>query len=350
MTATSPSPAVLLLDAAQVAALMPVADAIPVMSEMFAALAREQIYLPLRQIIRPPEALGAKGMLGMMPAFIAGSAGNGAGGDKPPVYGAKVGTFFPGNSTLGKDPHQGCVVLMSGETGELLAIMNAAEITGIRTAAVTGLATRLLARHDATCLALIGAGHQAHWHLAALAAARPLQHVRVASRSRASAQAFVDKEQPNYSFTLEAADSVEAAVCDADIVVTVTNTTEPVLHSAWLAPGTHVNLVGSSTPRHREADTELMARARLFVDRRESTVNESGDYLAAAAEGRIGPEDLLAELGELVIGRHPGRTSAEEVTLFKSLGMGAQDVALAAALYRRAQTPSGENVGVRAAI
>ncbi|VVD72912.1 ornithine cyclodeaminase [Pandoraea aquatica] len=341
MSATHASPPVLLLDAAQIAALMPVADAIPVMSDMFAALAREQIHLPLRQIIRPPEALGAKGLLGMMPAFL-GSEASGL-----PVYGAKVGTFFPGNSALGRDPHQGCVLLMSGETGELLAVMNAAEITGIRTAAVTGLATRLLARHDASRLALIGAGHQAHWHLAALAAARPLQHVRVASRSLATAQAFVEKEQPNYDFRLEAAESVEAAVCDADIVTTVTNSTDPVLQAGWIAPGTHVNLVGSSTPRHREADTMLMARAQLFVDRRESTVNESGDYLAAAAEGRIGPEDLLAELGDLVIRSHPGRTDTESVTLFKSLGMGAQDVALAAALYQRAQAA---NTGVRAAI
>ncbi|ALS64589.1 ornithine cyclodeaminase family protein [Pandoraea apista] len=341
MSATASTPPVLLLDAAQVAALMPVADAIPVMSDMFGALARGQIHLPLRQIVRPPDALGAKGMLGMMPAFL-GSAASGL-----PVYGAKVGTFFPGNSAQGKDPHQGCVLLMSGETGELLAVMNAAEITGIRTAAVTGLATRLLARHDATRLALIGAGHQAHWQLAALAAARPLRHVRVASRSLATAQAFVDKEQPNYGFRLEAAGSVEAAVRDADIVVTVTNATDPVLQAGWLAPGTHVNLVGSSTPRHREADTALMARAQLFVDRRESTINESGDYLAAAAEGRIGPEDLLAELGELVIRTHAGRTDAEAVTVFKSLGMGAQDVALAAALYQRAQAAG---VGTRATI
>ncbi|MBN4665839.1 ornithine cyclodeaminase family protein [Pandoraea nosoerga] len=338
MSATSPSPAVLVLDAAQVAALMPVADAIPVMSDMFAALARGQIHLPLRQIVRPPEALGAKGLLGMMPAFIGGGE---------PVYGAKVGTFFPGNSTLGKDPHQGCVVLMSGETGELLAIMNAAQITGIRTAAVTGLATRLLARHDATRLALIGAGHQAHWHLAALVAARPLRHVRVASRSLESAQRFVDAVQPHYDVTLEAAGSVQDAVRDADIVVTVTNATDPVLEAKWLAPGTHVNLVGSSTPRHREADTALMALGQLFVDRRESTINESGDYLAAAAEGRIGPEHLLAELGEIVVGAHPGRTDAASVTLFKSLGMGAQDVALAAALYQRAQDAGA---GARVAI
>lgn len=341
MSATSLTPPVLLLDAAQITALMPVADAIPVMSAMFGALARGQIHLPLRQIIRAPEALGAKGMLGMMPAFL-GSAAAGM-----PVYGAKVGTFFPGNSAHGKDPHQGCVLLMSGETGELLAVMNAAEITGIRTAAVTGLATRLLARPDASRLALIGAGHQAHWHLAALAAARPLRHVYVASRSLATAQAFVDKEQSNYSFPLEAAESAKAAVCDADIVVTVTNATDPVLQAGWIAPGTHVNLVGSSTPRHREADTMLMARARLFVDRRESTINESGDYLAAAAEGRIGPEDLLADLGELIIRTHPGRTNAEAVTLFKSLGMGAQDVALAAALYQRAQAAG---IGTHAAI
>lgn len=307
---------------------MPVADAIPVMSEMFAMLARGEIHLPLRQIVRPPEALGALGLLGMMPAYIAGDA---------PVYGAKVGTFFPGNSACGKDPHQGCVVLMSGTTGELLAVMNAAEITGIRTAAVTGLATQWLARPGATHLALIGAGHQAHWHLAALAAVRPLASVRVASRTRATAQAFADAEQPAYAFPIAAADSVEDAVRDADIVVTVTNATEPVLHGDWLAPGTHVNLVGSSTPRHREADIELMGRAALFVDRKESTVNESGDYLAARDAGRIGPEDLLAELGDLIVGRHPGRGDAGQITLFKSLGMGAQDVALAAALYHRAQ-------------
>ncbi|VVE61172.1 ornithine cyclodeaminase [Pandoraea captiosa] len=338
---SAPSSSVLLLDAAQIAALMPVADAIPVVSDMFGALAREQIHLPLRQIVRPPEALGAKGLLGMMPAFLANAM------DGKPVYGAKVGTFFPGNSALGKDPHQGCVLLMSGETGELLAVMNAAEITGIRTAAVTGLATRLLARDDASRLALVGAGHQAHWHLAALAAARELQHVRIASRSLATAQAFVDKEQPHYPFPLEAVASVEAAVRDADIVTTVTNTTDPILKAEWIAPGTHVNLIGSSTPRHREADTMLMARAQLFVDRRESTVNESGDYLAAAAEGRIGPEDLLAELGELVIQSHPGRTGTEAVTLFKSLGMGAQDVALAAALYQRA---NATGAGARASI
>ena len=319
------TPPVLFLGRQEIARLLSVAECTELMAEAMAALARGQVHQPLRQIVRPPDA---KGLLGLMPAYI---------GDAEPVYGAKTGGFFPGNSALGLDPHQGCVLLFSGETGALLAVMSASEITGIRTAAMTGLATRLLARPEASRLALIGSGHQAHWQLQAVAAVRTLASVKVAARSLASAQAFVKAQQPSYGFAMEAVDSVQAAVRDADIVVTVTSAREPILRREWIAPGTHINAVGSSTPSHCEIEPALMGHACLFVDRRESTLNESGDYLNALHAGLVTPASLLAEIGELVIGRHPGRTRADDVTLFKSLGMALEDVAAARWLYQRAR-------------
>jgi ornithine cyclodeaminase len=284
------------------------------------------VHQPLRTIVRPP---GAAGLLGLMPAYIGGET---------PLYGAKAAGFFPGNSAFGMDPHQGCVLLFSGSTGALLALMDATEITGIRTAAMTGLATRLLARPEARRLAIIGSGHQAHWQLQAVAAVRSLDAVRVCGRDLARSQAFVDREQPSYGFAMSAAASVEEAVRDADIVVTVTNATTPFLRPEWIAPGTHINAVGSSTPSHCEIAPELMGQARLFVDRRESTLAESGDYLQAARAGCVTPASLLAEIGEVVIGGHPGRTAADDVTLFKSLGMALEDVAAAQVLYERARS------------
>jgi len=315
---------VLFLGQQEVARLLGVADCIEAMAEAMGALARGEVHLPLRQIVSPP---GAKGLLGLMPAYIGGAQ---------PLYGAKTGGFFPGNSEIGLDPHQGCVLLFSGDTGALMAVMSASEITGIRTAAMTGLATRLLARPDASRLALVGSGHQAHWQLQAVAAVRPLSVVKVAARTRASAEAFAAAHRADYPFSIEAVESAEAAVRDADIVVTVTNAREPVLRNAWIAPGTHVNAVGSSTPSCCEIEPALMGRATLFVDRRESTLNESGDYLSALRAGLVTPASLRAEIGELVIGRHPGRSHAEEVTLFKSLGLALEDVAAARLLYQRA--------------
>jgi len=318
-------PPVLFLGQEEVARLLSVADCIEVMSDAMAALARGEVHQPLRQVVRPPDA---KGLLGLMPAYIGGAE---------PVYGAKTAGFFPGNSALGLDPHQGCVLLFSGETGALMAVMSASEITGIRTAAMTGLATRLLARPEACRLALIGSGHQAHWQLQAVAAVRPLVSVKVAARSLSSARAFVEAEQPNHGFAMEAVESAAAAVRDADIVITATNAREPVLRREWIAPGTHINAVGSSTPSHCEIEPALMGHASLFVDRRESTLNESGDYLNALHAGLVSPASLRAEIGEIVVGQHPGRTGDDELTLFKSLGMALEDVATARVLYQRAR-------------
>jgi ornithine cyclodeaminase len=316
---------ILILNHAEVERLLPMAECVEAMSTALAALARGEAHQPLRMVVRPP---GAAGLMGLMPAYRSGERA---------AYGLKAVCIFPGNTARGKDAHQGSVMLFSAETGELLALMNASAITAIRTAAVSAVATRLLARADAGDLAILGAGVQARSHLAAMACVRPIRRARVASRDPARTQAFAAEIAPRYDFPIEPVASVEQAVHGADLVVTATTAAEPIVRREWIAPGAHINAVGSSIPTTREIDTATLAAASLFVDRRESTLNESGDYLFAAREGAIGPQHIRAELGELLIGAHPGRTSPDEITLFKSLGLAIEDLAAADYVYRKAQ-------------
>ena len=234
------------------------------------------------------------------------------------------------------DTHQGAVALFDGETGELKALMNGAAITAIRTAAVSALATRLLAREDAGDLALVGSGTQARTHLEALACVRPLHRVRVASRSPERARRFAEEMSGAGKMLVEAMPSVEEAVRGADLIVLATDAAEPVVRREWISAGTHLNAVGASLPTRREVDSATMASSRLFVDRRESTTNEAGDYLIPLAEGVIGPDHIQAELGEVVTGARPGRATRDEITLFKSLGLAIEDLAAAAAVCERA--------------
>jgi ornithine cyclodeaminase len=295
---------VLILSEHDVESLLTMSECIGVMEEALAALARGEVHNPLRQGIRAP---GAPGLLGLMPAW--------RGGERP-FYGLKEVCVFPENPKRGLDTHLGVVILHSGETGEPLAIVNAAAVTAIRTAAVSAVATKLLAREDASVLAILGAGVQAKSHREAIPLVRPIREIRMCGRG----------------------DSAEEAVRGADIIVTVTNSKEPVLRREWIAPGTHINAVGSSIAAARELDGATVAAASLFVDRRESTVNESGDYLFARVEGAIGgPEHIKGELGELLTGAVEGRQSADELTLFKSLGLAIEDLAAAAFLYDKAQ-------------
>jgi ornithine cyclodeaminase len=316
---------ILVLTHAEVEQLLPFDECIPVMAEAMAALARGDAHQPLRMVVRPP---GAAGLMGLMPAYMAGERA---------AYGLKAVCIFPGNAARGKDAHQGGVLLFSAETGELLALMNASAITSIRTAAVSGVATRLLARADAGDLAIVGAGVQARSHLAAMACVRPIRRARVASRSPERAQAFAAELAPRYSFPIQAVETVEAAVRGADLIVTATTAAEPIVRREWIAAGAHLNVVGSSVPTTREVDTATMADAALFVDRRESTLNEAGDYLFAMRDGAIGPEHIRAELGELLVGGVPVRTARDQITLFKSLGLAVEDLAAADYVYRRAQ-------------
>jgi ornithine cyclodeaminase len=252
----------------------------------------------------------------------------------------KILCVVPGNPARGLDGHQGSVMLLDGVTGELRAVIDAAAITAIRTAAVSAVATRLLAREDARELALIGTGVQARKHIEAMLCVRPIERVRVAGRSRERAEQFVATLRPGARCTVEAADDAEAAVRGAGIVVTATTAREPVLARAWLAPGTHVNAVGASRPPHREIDTATWTAAAAFVDRRESVEREAADYQHAIAEGAITADHVRAELGDLLLGRAPGRTSADEITLFRSLGLAVEDMAAAQYVLLQAQAGS----------
>jgi ornithine cyclodeaminase len=308
---------VLVLSEADVRRLLPMEECIDLMAEALAALERGEMSMPLRSVFRPPEA---GSLMGLMPAHRIDAA-----------YGLKAICVFPENPQRGLDAHQGAVLLFDGETGELRAAMNASAITEIRTAAVSGVATRLLAREDARGLAILGAGVQARAHAAAMAAVREFDSIRVWSRTPEHAQALASEIDG------EAVSTAEEALAGADVVCTTTTAREPIVRREWLAPGAHVNAVGSSIPTTRELDTATMAAAALFVDRRESTLNESGDYLLAAAEGAIGPEHIRAELGELLTGKAEGRTSGGELTVFKSLGLAVEDLAAAEHLYGRAR-------------
>ncbi|HEY6548209.1 MAG TPA: ornithine cyclodeaminase family protein [Vicinamibacteria bacterium] len=316
---------VLVLDEAAVRRLLPMDACIEAMADVLAALTRGEAVQPLRSIVKPE---GAPGLMATMPAWRGGAEA---------AFGVKVVGVFPGNVPKGLDAHQGAVLLFSGETGAPLAVVNASAVTAIRTAAVSGVATRALARQDAGDLALIGASVQAATHLEAMACVRPLRRVRVASRDPANARAFAGRQAARFPFPIDAVSDVEVAVRGADLVVTATSSAVPVLRGQWVSPGAHLNVVGASLPDRREVDAATMAAARLFVDRRESAENESGDYLLARREGAIREGHIRAELGEVLEGRKPGRTSGEEITLFKSLGLAVEDLAAAALLHRRAR-------------
>jgi ornithine cyclodeaminase/alanine dehydrogenase-like protein (mu-crystallin family) len=322
---------VLIFSQDDVLRLLPMAECIEVMDQALRSLAQNKVTLPLRSILKPA---GVKGVLAQMPAFRAG---------EQPLFGLKAICVFPGNAKIGKDAHQGGVMLFSGETGELLAIGNASAITAIRTAAVSAVATRSLAREDAGDLAIIGAGIQARSHLEAMTKVRSIKRTRVASARIDHARQFTAEMQPHFSFPIEPVETPELAVRNADLIVTATTAREPVIRHEWIAPGTHINAIGTYSPLAREIDTATMAAARLFVDRRESALNEAGDYLIAAKEGAIGPEHIRAELGEVLIGAEPGRNSPDEITVFKSLGLAIEDLAAAEHIYRKAQQQGAGN-------
>lgn len=307
----------LILNEADVRKLLPMAECVELMADALAALERGELTMPLRSMFRPRDEAS---LMGLMPAHRARAA-----------YGLKAICVFPDNPRRGLDAHQGAVLLFDGETGELRSAMNASTITEIRTAAVSAVATRLLAREGVRELAVLGAGVQARAHVEAMATVGDFDSVRIWSRTAEHARALAEEVGG------EAVATAEEALDGAGVVCTTTTAREPIVRREWLAAGAHVNAVGSSIPTTRELDTATMAAAALFVDRRESTLNEAGDYLLAAAEGAIGPEHIRAELGEILTGRANGRTSDDELTVFKSLGLAAEDLAVAEHVYRGAR-------------
>ncbi|MQA73410.1 MAG: ornithine cyclodeaminase family protein [Solirubrobacterales bacterium] len=307
---------VLVLGRGEVTDALPIGECIEAIADVLAAQARAEVHQPLRSVTTPPSS---EGFMGLMPAH--------RGGERP-LFALKAVCIFPGNPARGLDAHQGTVTLFDGATGEPTAILDASALTAIRTAAVSALATRLLAADDARELAILGAGVQAAAHLEALLAVRNFDRVRVYSPTREHAERLA--REAGDRARVEVCDDAERAVRGAQVVVTVTTSREPVLRREWLAEGAHLNAVGASSPSSRELDTATVAACSLFVDSRESVLNEAGEYRLAVSEGAIeGPGHIRAELGEVVAGLHAGRTGPDELTVFRSLGLAIEDLAAA---------------------
>ena len=291
--------------------------AIDVMRDTLVALERDVAQQPPRTMMRLP---GGRDAFWVMPSQVNGTLG------------VKVLTAFPGNAGTGHDTHQGAVLLF-GAHGELLAMVDATAMTAIRTAAVSGVATDALARDDARVLAILGSGAQAIAHVEAVLAVRSITQVRVWSRSPENAERLAEDAAARFGVGVSVSGSVEEAVRDADVVCTTTAAHDPILQGAWLRPGAHVNAIGSGSAADREVDGATLHRARIYVDSMESAMREAGDVLLAIAERAVTEADVIGDLGGVLVGRLPGRRTAEEVTFFKSVGLGAEDVAAARATY-----------------
>ncbi|MCG3119607.1 MAG: Delta(1)-pyrroline-2-carboxylate reductase [bacterium] len=319
---------VLIVNQAEVTQWLSMRECIDVMAEAFKMLAAGNTILPLRPILWLPERVGA---LAMMPAYM----------QEINALGLKVLTLFPNNHGTQYDSHQGAVLLCEATHGGLLAIIDASAITAIRTAAVSGLATRLLARENAHDLAILGAGTQARSHLEAMLLVRKITRVRIWSRNFAQAEKFARRESQRHNITVEAVTTAREAVIDADIVCTTTAAKEPVVKGDWLKPGAHINAVGACTPMTRELDTAAMLKSHLIVDRRESALKEAGDFIIPQKEGVLDDTHIRGELGEVGLGQIGGRTSTEQITLFKSLGLAIEDLAAAHHIYKKISEQGG---------
>lgn len=293
----------LILDEAEVRKFLQMPVLIPAMEGALRALSAAEVVQPVRVMV-PVAQHG--GFLGNMPAYAGGQLG------------AKLVTFFPNNQSV--PTHHALVLLFRPETGEPLVVMDGRLITEMRTGAVSAVATKLLARADSSILAILGSGAQAQSHLEALRLVREFREVRVWSPRNATA--FANR------FGVRFAQSAEEAVRGADVVVVATTSHTPVLLGEWLSPGVHINAVGAPRPDWRELDDDVLRRAKLYVESREAATRESGDVIAAGT--------IFAEIGEVVGGAKAGRESAEELTLFKSVGVAVEDLASADLVYRAA--------------
>ena len=313
----------ILLSETDVRALLPMADLISAMRSALAAFSSGEAEQPVRAVL---EVGPHHAFFGAMPAYLPAA----------PALGAKLVTVFGRNADLGLPTHLATVVLLDPESGALLAVMDGRYITEARTAAVSALSVELLARDRAGNLAIIGSGVQARSHLEAVSRVRALQRVTVWSPRESSRAAFVREIQPQLDVPIVACASAREAVDGADLIVLVTAAREPVIFSDWVADGAHLCAVGACRPDTREMDAALVARARVFVDSRAGALAEAGDVVIPIRDGVFAAEHIIGELGEVAAGRAPGRTSAEQVTVFKSLGMAVEDLAAAHLAYQRA--------------
>jgi ornithine cyclodeaminase len=292
---------------------------IPIVRDAMIAFSRGETKQLLRSIIPLSEGR----MFGIMPGAMGAHA----------PFGVKVLSVFRGNAARGVQSHQGLVILFDPESGAPVCAVHAGEITAIRTAAASAVATDALARKNACRLVLLGYGEQAQTHARAISRVRDLESVVVWGRSPQRARTFADRMQTELGVAFATAASVPEAVAQADIICTVTSASEPILKGEWVRPGTHVNVVGSSYAGPAEVDNDLVARSRFFADSREGVLHQGAEFLRAKAAGLVGDEHIVAEIGEVLAAIVEGRRSSEEITVYKSLGHIVQDLASAWVLY-----------------
>jgi alanine dehydrogenase len=323
-----------LLTEDHVKSLLTVPDLITAMESAVARFSSREVLQPVRSVL----SVGpAHAFFGLMPAYIA----------QPPSLGAKLVTVFNANHARGLPSHLATIVLLDPETGALVAIMDGRYITEARTAAVSAVSARHLARSNASTLAIIGTGVQARSHLEAYAEVRTLTEVRVWSPQARSRERFVHDMSGHVAARLQASDTAEAAVRGADLIVLATSAPEPVIEDDWVDDGAHVVSVGACRPDQREMAPDLVARSKLFVDSRAAAVVESGDVVLGIKEKRFGESHIAGELGDVVLGRVKGRTAENTITIFKSLGMAVEDVVAADLVFRRAvETGAGTELSL----
>jgi ornithine cyclodeaminase len=313
----------LVLSESHVRQLLPMEELIIAMESALVSFSAGRVQQPLRTVL---EIGAAKAFFGVMPAFVPDTG----------ALGTKLVTVYGSNPAVGLPSHLATIVLLDPTTGELRALLDGRYITEARTAAVSAVSARLLARTDASTLALIGSGVQARSHLEALGLVRPLRRVRVWSPTRPNRERFAREAAQSTSVPIEVAASAAEAVDGADLIALVSSAREPVLRSEWVADGAHICAVGACRPDQREMDTALVCRARLFVDSRTGALAEAGDIVIPIEEGAFDERHIVAELGEVADGRAPGRTGPMEVTIFKSLGMAVEDVIAAHLAFDKA--------------
>jgi ornithine cyclodeaminase/alanine dehydrogenase-like protein (mu-crystallin family) len=304
------------LDRDTVARCLPRAACFELAARAFKETSAKRTEQPLRLIV--PIRMSRGNVLSVMAGVL----------DEPVLFGAKISAVYPENRHRALAGHQGVVVVFDPETGAPLGMLHGGEVTARRTAAATAVATRALARPDSRVLALIGAGEQAYHHLGALLDCLPFEQVRVWSRSPENARAFIAAhEEATAELTVH--ECIETAVAGADVICTLTSAPDPILFGRMLEAGQHVNAVGSSVRRFRELDEAAVKRSRLYADYLPMLEAEGGDYLSALDSGAITAQHVIGEVGDVLLGQKPGRESDSDITLFKSLGIVAEDLTAA---------------------
>lgn len=292
-----------------------------IMEETLGSVSKGDIHQTLRSAIHLTDI----NVFGIMPSYI-----------KPKkVFGAKMISVFPENRKHGVPSHQGSIILFESEYGKMRAIVDGEAVTAVRTAAVSAVATKYLSNEDSKVLTILGAGLQGRQHVKAILRVRNIEEVRIWDQNFDFAVNVAKELENEYGIKITAFETAKEAVRTADVICTVTNIREPIIHREWLKEGVHINAVGACTPDAREIDSETMKAAKIYVDFIESTINESGDFLIPMKEGIYDMNHIEAEIGEVINGEKIGRRSSNEITLFESLGLASEDIAAAQYVYER---------------